>query len=222
MLVRLGKRRVGALSRAVAPTHPRPVPPKPPHPEGGIDSRGSLGMRHAALRSADVRQLRMFALARYCLRFGRNGGRRMRASLFLAALAALIAGCSTTARLYPVEGPLSQLVPAPVIAATIRGIEGNNGSLSFVLPSGAACQGEWSSAAGVETTFAAGSLFSQYGAAHGSGYAIRSGGGQNPGRAIATCADGSRFDIEFVTGGGTASGFGFARDNQGNVYRVLF
>jgi hypothetical protein len=51
---------------------------------------------------------------------------------------------------------------------------------------------------------------------------ITSGGGQNPGRAIATCADGTRFDIEFVTGGGTANGFGFARDTRGNVYRVLF
>jgi len=140
----------------------------------------------------------------------------------LIALASLAAACSTTARLYPVEGPYSSQVPPPVLTATVRGIVGNNGPLTLQLPDGTACQGEWSSAAGVQTTFGAGSLFSRYGAVYGSGYTIMSGGGQNPGRAIATCGDGTRFDIEFVTGGGTANGFGFARDSRDNVYRVLF
>lgn len=142
---------------------------------------------------------------------------------FVAFVAAVfIAGCSTTARMYPVEGPASVQAPVQVLHATINGITGNNGSLTFALPDGVPCEGEWSSAAGVQTTFGAGSLFTQYGPVYGSGYAITSGGGQNPGRAIATCTDGTRFDIEFVTGGGTANGFGFARDTRGNVYRVLF
>ena len=134
----------------------------------------------------------------------------------------VLVACSTTARLYPVEGPLSQQVPPPVLSATVNGITGNNGSLALTRADGSVCPGEWSSAAGVQTTFGAGSLFTQYGAIYGSGYSVTSGGGQNPGRAIATCADGVRFDIEFVTGGGTANGFGFARDTSGNVYRVLF
>jgi hypothetical protein len=142
--------------------------------------------------------------------------------LTLAAALLALAACSTTARLYPVEGPAATQTPVRVLHATVNGITGNNGSLSFQLPDGSPCEGEWSSAAGVETTFGAGSLFSQYGPIYGSGYTIRSGGGQNPGRAIANCADGTRFDIEFVTGGGTANGFGFARDTRGNVYRVLF
>lgn len=133
-----------------------------------------------------------------------------------------IAGCSTTARLYPVEGPASQAVPVQVLQATINGILGNNGSLSLVLPDNVLCDGEWSSAAGVQTTAGVGSLFTQYGPIYGSGLSVASGGGQNPGQAIATCSDSTRFDIEFVTGGGTANGFGFARDTRGNVYRVLF
>jgi len=147
----------------------------------------------------------------------------MKPTFVLVAFAfAFLMACSTSARLYPVEGPFSQQVPPPVLTATVRGIEGNNGPLSLTLPDGTTCSGEWSSAAGVQTTFGTGSLFTQYGPIYGSGMSVTSGGGQNPGRAIATCADGTRFDIEFVTGGGTANGFGFARDTRGNVYRVLF
>jgi hypothetical protein len=143
-----------------------------------------------------------------------------RLAAFVATI--FIAGCSTTARLYPVEGPASVQAPVQVLNATINGISGNNGSLTVALPDGVACEGEWSSAAGVQTTFGVGSLFTQYAPIYSSGYGITSGGGQNPGRAIATCTDGTRFDVEFVTGGGTANGFGFARDTRGNVYRVLF
>lgn len=147
----------------------------------------------------------------------------MNALKVTAIVASLVlSACSTTARLYPVEGPLSQQVPLPVLNAKVNGITSNNGSLSLTRSDGTVCSGEWSSAAGVQTTFGAGSLFNQYGAIYGSGYTVTRGGGQNPGRAVAMCPDGTRFDIEFVTGGGTANGFGFARDTAGNVYRVLF
>jgi hypothetical protein len=148
---------------------------------------------------------------------------RTQIRLFALLLAAtLAAACSTTARLYPVEGPLAAVTPPPVIEALVEGITGNNGRLSWTMPDGATCVGEWSSAAGSQITFVQGSLFSQYGATYGSGFAVGSGGGQNPGRGFAACTDGLRFDVEFVTGAGTASGFGLARDSAGNVYRVLF
>lgn len=134
----------------------------------------------------------------------------------------IVSACSTTARFYPVEGPASSQQPVTVLTATISGITGNNGSLTLNLPDGTHCQGEWSSAAGVQRTTSTGSLFTQYGPIYGSTSTVTSGGGQNPGRAIATCTDGTRFDIEFVTGGGTANGFGFARDTRSNVYRVMF
>lgn len=134
----------------------------------------------------------------------------------------MVAGCSTTARLYPVQGPASQAVPPSTIEATINGIMGNNGSLAFRLPDGSSCEGEWSSAAGVETTVTSMNLIGRYSTLFGTGVSTSSGGGQNPGRAIALCSDGTRFDIEFVTGGGTANGFGFAEDTRGNVYRLLF
>lgn len=134
----------------------------------------------------------------------------------------LTAACSTTARMYPVQGPAAEAIPPQTIQARINGITGNNGSLSFSLPDGSTCEGEWSSAAGVETTVTSVGLIGRYSSVFGTGVSTRSGGGQNPGRAIAICSDGTRFDIEFITGGGTANGFGFAEDTRGSVYRVLF
>ena len=146
--------------------------------------------------------------------------RRTTAALICCGL--LAGGCSTTARMYPVKGPASEVVPPRTIQASINGILGNNGSLSFTLPDGNTCEGEWSSAAGVETTVTSMGLIGRYSGVFGTGVSTRSGGGQNPGRAIAICSNGTRFEIEFVTGGGTANGFGFAEDTRGNVYRVLF
>lgn len=146
----------------------------------------------------------------------------MKHAFVLTCAGLLLAGCSTTARLYPVQGPASEVVPPRTLQASIDGILGNNGSLSFDLPNGSTCEGEWSSAAGVETTVTSVGLIGRYSGFFGTGISTRSGGGQNPGRAIALCSDGTRFDIEFVTGGGTANGFGFAEDTRGNVYRVLF
>lgn len=147
----------------------------------------------------------------------------MRTKIILACvLGVALSACSTSARLYPLSGPAAEGLSPQVLHASINGILGNNGSLSFQLPNGSSCEGEWSSAAGVETTTSSVSLIGKYSSAFGTASTIRAGGGQNPGRAIALCSDGTRFDMEFVTGGGTANGFGFAEDTKGSVYRVLF
>jgi hypothetical protein len=114
-----------------------------------------------------------------------------------------------------------------VLTATVNGIMGNNGSLSMQMPDGTSCVGEWSSAAGAGITTVSssgtavssdGSLISTYGSAVG----VSTGTGQNPGQGILQCADGRQIQIEFVTGAGTATGFGVAKDNGENLYKVLF
>jgi len=146
----------------------------------------------------------------------------MKLSYLALALTGGLAGCSTTARLYPVEGPLSSQIPIPVITATVSGITGNNGPIKMTMPDGATCAGEWSSAAASQVTSSSGSLIGIYGATYFQGVSIGAGKGQNPGRAIANCSDGNQVDVEFVTGAGTATGFGIARDRRANVFRVLF
>jgi hypothetical protein len=56
--------------------------------------------------------------------------------------ASLLAGCSATARLYPVQGPLSQQNPAPVSVARMS--DGfHSGHFNVVLDNGGACKGRW-------------------------------------------------------------------------------
>lgn len=148
----------------------------------------------------------------------------MRSATRLAGVVAFAAltGCSMTATMVPVRGPLSQDTPVPVIQVKVKGIWGNSGELSFDLPGGEHCKGRWSSAAGASVTVSSGSLISQYGSTYLSGVSTSSGTGQNPGAALAVCDSGRTVDVEFVTGAGTAHGFGIAKDNRDNIYRLVF
>jgi hypothetical protein len=138
------------------------------------------------------------------------------------SIAVSTAGCSLTATMLPVEGPLSVARPVPTLQVKVRGIMSNNGSLSFAMPDGEACAGRWSSAAGVAVAFGSASLLSQYGSTYISGYSLTAGGGQNPGQALVTCNRGRTFQLEFVTGANTAHGYGIGKDNQDNLYRFVF
>lgn len=44
----------------------------------------------------------------------------------------------------------------------------------------------------------------------------------NRGEAIIVGNKGTIIEVEFYTGSGTANGFGLAKDNHGNIYKVLF
>ena len=140
----------------------------------------------------------------------------------LAAAIMTTGGCALTATMVPVEGPLSQVRPVPVLRVRADGILGNSGKLSLTMPDGDRCQGRWASAAGASVTFGAASLLSQYGTTYLSGYSISMGSGQNPGQALVVCDAGRVLQIEFVTGAGTTSGFGIAKDNEDNLYRLVF
>ncbi len=142
--------------------------------------------------------------------------------VYLLLLTLALSGCALTATMVPVEGPLSQQRPAPVIQVKADGIMGNSGNIVFAMPGGETCKGRWSSAAGAEVTVGAASLISQYGSTVLSGYSVSTGRGQNPGQAIATCPQGRTVQLEFVTGAGTAHGFGVGKDNEGNLYRFVF
>ena len=133
----------------------------------------------------------------------------------------VLAGC-TSARLYPIEGPLSQNKPIPVIKARVSGILGNNGKISLTLPDGEFCEGEWSVTAGVAVGYTSGTLFGTYGSVYGSGMSVSTSGGTNMGQAMLVGERGTTIEVEFRVGSGTANGFGFAKDSNGNVYKVLF
>ncbi len=99
---------------------------------------------------------------------------------------------------------------------------GNSGGISLTMPDGEFCKGQWSSAAGMSVSYGSGSLFSQYGSAYWSGYTVSNKPGENRGQAMIVGARGTVIEVEFYTGSGTANGFGLAKDNKGNIYKVLF
>lgn len=150
--------------------------------------------------------------------------------LTVLAIAGASTACSTTATLYPVDGPLSQQQPLPVLTATVDGIMGNTGGISLLLPDGERCIGKWSSIApmsvGYSTAFASGSaangLASAWATVYGSGFSVRNVPGVNKGEAILVGNRGTVIRVEFFTGSGTANGNGVAKDNEGNTYKVLF
>ena len=137
-------------------------------------------------------------------------------------LVLLLTGCTTTANLYPVQGPLSDQKPFPVLTAHVDGIMGNTGNIKLTMPDGELCKGKWSSAAGMSVSYGSVNLFSQYGNIFGSGFSVANNPGVNRGEAILAGNKGTLIEIEFYTGSGTANGFGLAKDNHGNIYKVLF
>lgn len=150
--------------------------------------------------------------------------------LLLIMLCLGLVGCSTIATLYPIEGPLSKQSPLPTPIAKINGILGNTGTISLVLPDGEVCNGRWSSIAPMSTGFSSGSasglatsgLSSTWATVYGSGYSLANVPGVNRGEAMLVGDRGTVIQVEFYTGSGTANGTGVAKDNKGNIYKVLF
>ena len=134
----------------------------------------------------------------------------------------LLSSCTTTANFYPVEGPLSEQNPIPVIVASVDGIMGNTGNIFLTMPDGENCKGKWSSAAGVSVSVGTVNLFSQYASIFGTGFSVSNTPGVNRGEAILLGDRGAKIEVEFYTGSGTANGYGLAKDNRGNIYKLLF
>jgi hypothetical protein len=134
----------------------------------------------------------------------------------------IIGGCSTTVNFYPVEGPLSKQKSLAVLVANADGINTNTGNMVLTNANGAECRGRWSSVAPQMTTASWGTLFTSYGAISGHSSSVTNLPGVNRGQAFLVCADNVKFDIEFITGSGTANGTGIAKDSEGNVYKMIF
>ena len=141
-------------------------------------------------------------------------------------LAALLCGCSTRASLFPVDGPLARMSPPPILEATVDGIMGNTGNIFLGMPDGETCKGRWSSLAPVHVkqpaASASGGMAALWASVYGSSYSVENVPGVNKGEAMLVCDKGTVMQVEFLTGSGTANGTGIAKDNRGNIFKVLF
>lgn len=150
--------------------------------------------------------------------------------LIMVSIVMVLAGCSTTAELFPVKGPLSKQLPIPVLRAHVKGIMGNSGQISLVLPDGEQCAGRWSSVAPEFATatvmhatgYTAAARSSIWTTVYGNSFSFGNVPGANKGQAVLTGTKGTIIEVEYLTGSGTANGYGVATDNRGNVFKVIF
>jgi hypothetical protein len=159
---------------------------------------------------------------------------RSRLIVVLMGICAL-SGCSATARLYPVKGPLSTQSPSPVYVAKMTGLL-NSGSFSVVLRDGEIGKGRWeevprpkiSNHPITSINSSAPNLSAEWDTVYGTGfYVAHVLGAKLYGRATVTGSRGTILNVEIYrpldqaeNKAGTPKGV--AKDNKDNIYKLVF
>ena len=146
----------------------------------------------------------------------------------------MLSGCAT-ARLYPVQGPLSTQTPVPVYVAKFTGAF-NSGNFSVVLADGEVCKGRWAtvprpnnaSEATAASAAPANNLSAEWDTVYGTGfYVAHVLGARLYARADLTGSRGTILNVELyksdkVENATVGAIKGVAKDDKGNIYKVAF
>ncbi|HKF58795.1 MAG TPA: hypothetical protein VKJ45_25370 [Blastocatellia bacterium] len=157
---------------------------------------------------------------------------RKRISLILLIISAsALSACTRTARLYPVQGPLSAQTPTPVFFPKITGLAYPS-NISLVLSGGELCKGRWTqvvptqlpkgaNAAGVQIT--AGEMSSVWDSVYGPGYYVAHVlGTYYYYESVISGNRGTVINLELYLADSESHRFkGVARDNKGNIYKLI-
>ena len=141
-------------------------------------------------------------------------------------------GCSHTYRFYPVQGPLAAQTPLPVLVAKLTGAI-SSGNISVVLSDGEVCKGHWAEVPrakvpkGANTASApeANGMSSVWDTVYGSGFYVSQVLGSTNARAVASGDRGTILNVELHAtpeGEKTLIVKGIAKDNKGNIYKVVY
>ena len=157
--------------------------------------------------------------------------------LVLSLIVVSLTGCASVASLYPVQGPLAETQPQ-VLKGTFTNFLTGHGTIKLTLPDGEVCKGEYTTIGEGMTTFSSGS---------GTGTGIATGTNTSGSGIVITQNDfvnilGTSFSVknkqqgmatlignkgtiivvDYFVDVWTSHGFGIAKDNKGNLYRVQF
>jgi hypothetical protein len=153
--------------------------------------------------------------------------KRPATAVLLCALS--LAGCSATARLYPVQGPLSQQNPAPVFVAKMSaGL--HSGNFNVVLGNGEAGKGRWlqvprpsgSANAAISPSLSE-SMASEWDLVYGQGfYVAHVLGARLYARAEITGNRGTVLHAEVLEQNDISRIKGVAKDDKGDIYKIAF
>ena len=155
--------------------------------------------------------------------------------LFLLLIVSTLSGCTATARLYPVQGPLSAQTPLPVYLAKLNGAL-NSGSISAVLNDGEVGKGRWQvvhrvtppKGADAATDHSAFNMSAEWDFVYGPGFYVSHVlGARQYARAVVTGNKGTVLNVEMYKPSNeennTPSAIkGVAKDNNNNVFKLAF
>ena len=150
----------------------------------------------------------------------------------------VLAGCSATARLYPIQGPLSTQTPPPVYVAKMTGAFAS-GDFSATLNDTEICKGRWAQVsrpkASIDTAAAATNppaenMSVEWDTVYGQGfYVAHVLGARLYAKAVLTGDKGTVLNVELYkpdvpdhNNSPAATIRGVAKDNHDNVYKVAF
>jgi len=145
--------------------------------------------------------------------------------LFLITVSALMIGCNVMVHVYPVGGPLSK-TPRE-ITATVDGVYGGySGVVHMTMPDGEFCKGHWSVVSShgysYDSEYKSMKLGDTWVQVYGKSSRVNIPASPIHGQAILTGSNGSIVEMEFLVGRGTVSGYGVAKDNKGNYFKLIF
>ena len=142
-----------------------------------------------------------------------------RTSLLIAIIATLmiVSGCTMKATMYPVSGPLIDSGQAKPISAEYSYDTSGHGKITFYMPDGEVCRGEYTTISDSQTMtiFARDQFYSYY----GNGFSTNS---KQHGQAIAYGDSGTVLQAEYFVDAMTFHGYGLAKDNKGNIFKLVW
>jgi hypothetical protein len=129
----------------------------------------------------------------------------------------VISGCSMKATMYPVSGPLVESGQAQPIPVEYSYNGSGHGSIIFYMPDGEICKGEYTTVADsqIATVFA----YDQFTTYYGNGFSTSS---KQHGQAIAYGNAGTVLQAEYFVDAMTFHGYGLAKDNKGNIFKLMW
>ncbi len=141
--------------------------------------------------------------------------------ILVLASVALITSCTLTAKAYPVSGPA--VADGKVLDAKFTWAGNGSGTVTLTMPDGEVCTGRYATVVG-------GIMSPEIVAAQGAAVAVSSASistgdirGLQTSRAMLMGNRGTVVDFEgYTSGASPRHGFGRAKDNKGNVWKVIW
>lgn len=142
-------------------------------------------------------------------------------AVIILACAVALMGCNTfTAMMVPVEGPLSANPASLKLEFTGDSVE--HGSVKVIMPEGETCTGQYTVLEQGRQKFPSETYFNEQDYIKYFGHPIPF-SHKNYGQALLVGDKGTSIQAEFLAGSSSPPhGYGLAKDNKGNVFKLIF